>query len=1094
MPSPPQSEARAGASGHAPKPELDVEELRIAMALNGGVSLAVWMGGCAVELDRTRRASAATKKGHRVYDDLCACFGRRLVIDILSGASAGGINGGLLSAAMVKGRQLDPGFVRDRWLELGDLSKLLHKSSENAPKALMDGEMFHRELRRTFEGILGEDSDAPGFTESRASNPISSIPSLDVTMTDVLGVERRFKDAWGNDLLAREHRPRFKFRESAHFTAEALAAAARTSASFPVAFEPWPVVGNPRVLAGLDKPTFGIDGGLLDNAPIKAALDLIPSMPAGARVRRYVCYLNGDPPEPAIEAVGNSPPSLRQVGGYTINLPRVAPFVDQLYAIQHAVGRPRLADEVQRQLLDLDIEALSKVADALFKAYRQRRTMQSLEELLPEPGDASAFTDLLRRTEGQLPWIPHGLETPSQKSWRWGLRPAQRALHLLLDLLRPAIHETEDEGSLKRLLTARFAIDSQLTELATAREQVTGQETENNPSRFEAETPIDRLRKASSKASERAPEAYAAVVEGTKAFYEVLRTDEDRFPSNTCEALYGVPGATERFNDEMLAHLFRRLLSIEVVRRAFAAESDIESAEELRFIQLTPTAPAPIFTPAPLSGRSPASAAEKLTGVGLGHFAGFYRRSWRANDYMWGRLDAAARIVDLLLDQPSTEVGIGANQSPLQRTKERCEYLVNALVGGEQPAERHWLLEEALADATSVGLADTDETAEDLTAPIEQRLQSRIEAELDAAEDGGGLNQMPFIRAVFQRTAQLEILADELQVIREESAGDRKLGSAAEPLGLGIADGERPDVEAEIQAVRNFYREGSSLPEQLTDPGEATSDLGLRTITHASFVALSGLRAAGMPLSKFFGVVRSPLLAIAGAVAQSRLYRATVVLGFWVAAIYLTSRLVTAGCADPATESCVAEPSFADAWSWATLTALVAALGALGVAAVPGLRAARGVDLLRNVPLTLALVGFAAGFAAILAWVVGDLDSLPKLLFAPGASTPPSAVLLAPPVAMGIVSLARLPLPGWLGKARGLLEALRSGKLLCLPLILTFLLLGGWTGRYLVETFDDSLWQGASVCFALIGALAAAIFTVALWERRLRPQSKSSKK
>src|SRR3954471_4052621 len=32
------------------------EDVRVAMALNGGVSLAVWMGGCAVELDAARRA------------------------------------------------------------------------------------------------------------------------------------------------------------------------------------------------------------------------------------------------------------------------------------------------------------------------------------------------------------------------------------------------------------------------------------------------------------------------------------------------------------------------------------------------------------------------------------------------------------------------------------------------------------------------------------------------------------------------------------------------------------------------------------------------------------------------------------------------------------------------------------------------------------------------------------------------------------------------------------------------------------------------------------------------------------------------------
>lgn len=41
--------------GFAPCPQA-VEEIRVAPALNGGVSLAVWMGGCAVEIDCARRA------------------------------------------------------------------------------------------------------------------------------------------------------------------------------------------------------------------------------------------------------------------------------------------------------------------------------------------------------------------------------------------------------------------------------------------------------------------------------------------------------------------------------------------------------------------------------------------------------------------------------------------------------------------------------------------------------------------------------------------------------------------------------------------------------------------------------------------------------------------------------------------------------------------------------------------------------------------------------------------------------------------------------------------------------------------------------
>jgi hypothetical protein len=43
-------------------------------------------------------------------------------------------------------------------------------------------------------------------------------------------------------------------------------------------------------------------------------------------------------------------------------------------------------------------------------------------------------------------------------------------------------------------------------------------------------------------------------------------------------------------------------------------------------------------------------AEEKLTGLALHHFGAFYKASWRANDWMWGRLDGAGWLVHLLLD------------------------------------------------------------------------------------------------------------------------------------------------------------------------------------------------------------------------------------------------------------------------------------------------------------------------------------------------------------------------------------------------------------------------------------------------------------
>jgi hypothetical protein len=45
-----------------------------------------------------------------------------------------------------------------------------------------------------------------------------------------------------------------------------------------------------------------------------------------------------------------------------------------------------------------------------------------------------------------------------------------------------------------------------------------------------------------------------------------------------------------------------------------------------------------------------ATAADKLTGMQVHHFGAFYKTSWRANDWMWGRLDGCGWLVHVLLD------------------------------------------------------------------------------------------------------------------------------------------------------------------------------------------------------------------------------------------------------------------------------------------------------------------------------------------------------------------------------------------------------------------------------------------------------------
>jgi hypothetical protein len=49
---------------------------------------------------------------------------------------------------------------------------------------------------------------------------------------------------------------------------------------------------------------------------------------------------------------------------------------------------------------------------------------------------------------------------------------------------------------------------------------------------------------------------------------------------------------------------------------------------------------------------------EKVTGVQFYHFGAFFKRSWRSNDILWGRLDAASQLVETLLTRKRLERGV----------------------------------------------------------------------------------------------------------------------------------------------------------------------------------------------------------------------------------------------------------------------------------------------------------------------------------------------------------------------------------------------------------------------------------------------------
>ena len=59
-----------------------------------------------------------------------------------------------------------------------------------------------------------------------------------------------------------------------------------------------------------------------------------------------------------------------------------------------------------------------------------------------------------------------------------------------------------------------------------------------------------------------------------------------------------------------------------------------------------------------------------LKGVGLGHFAAFFSRRHRENDYLWGRLHGAERLIDIIIS--SAELEGAAKDIDVRAVKKRA--------------------------------------------------------------------------------------------------------------------------------------------------------------------------------------------------------------------------------------------------------------------------------------------------------------------------------------------------------------------------------------------------------------------------------------
>lgn len=258
------------------------QEIRFAVVMYGGSSLAIYMNGVAQEMLRLVRATAPdptdedkplhTDEGlsgsERVYRKLGKMLSRgaeptlneatpirtRFIIDTLSGTSAGGINAVFLAKALANDQDLGP--LKKLWVKEGDIGVLINDKEsdkdikigvQNPPRSILNSRRMYYELLDALEGMdeaARQSIGAEALDKStRSRSPYVEELDLFTTATDIWGqvVAMRLAD---NVAFERRHLNTFHFAYNStqnDFTRgnnPFLAFASRCTSAHPAPFEP----------------------------------------------------------------------------------------------------------------------------------------------------------------------------------------------------------------------------------------------------------------------------------------------------------------------------------------------------------------------------------------------------------------------------------------------------------------------------------------------------------------------------------------------------------------------------------------------------------------------------------------------------------------------------------------------------------------------------------------------------------------------------------------------------------------------------------------------------------------------------------------
>jgi len=674
------------------------QEIRLAVVLNGGVSLAIWISGVALELNNLVQASRRLSRYDTTpsaYADLLGALQATARIDVIAGTSAGGINGGFLALGLVHGCDLSG--LRTLWQDQGDLGVLLRDPRQTNAPSLLRGEYFHEALADAYDRVW----------DQRTGLPATGDEDVDLFLTGTLWEGRRsfFADDMGRRITELDHDATFHFTSDPEtlstepargnlrnqtVTAQ-LGVASRCTASFPAAFEPFEVrVDGPDPLpdgrwpsdagrTNFARSQFVIDGGILRNKPIRPAIDAVYRQSADQQVRRILAYVVPDPGEaatgPGARTVTEVPGAADVMLGVMTRLRSTDSVADELAEIdrrnQDTAHRRRARDRLAQTLVDAAAPGTgpTDLVRSAYPGYLEVRRADSAASvarlLLAAPGqqpwsqrEVSAELGDLAGDRDDFPFIPPkdvdaAFSTTGDDDWRWGHATVRRLGDVVLDVLKRAVwlapltdlsrstivtQRASTHETLRRARHAREALDAYWRTCRLPARSANPVATQGELARLR-----EQLTRFATQWGTQAGRPMGVTLHGLALELAQCLVAAGPAARSICSAAHSDvdPMGDERRRLRALVTLLvpdgaaapdvlRNMLRLEVVHVAFTGVSDApEQAVEL--VQV--------------------SSLQKhlVTGIQLHHFGAFYRQSWRANDWLRGRVDGSSQLVQMLL-------------------------------------------------------------------------------------------------------------------------------------------------------------------------------------------------------------------------------------------------------------------------------------------------------------------------------------------------------------------------------------------------------------------------------------------------------------